>query len=88
MIMIAIGRKLRDPGQNRLIEAADRRLLAELLHRYGCPGCGYRRHLGVRERPRCRHEGCTSSATHGPDGEAIVCWAHAGDWPAVRYDWP
>jgi hypothetical protein len=30
---------------------------------------------------RCRADGCTNTATHGPEREAIVCWGHAGDWP-------
>jgi hypothetical protein len=32
----------------------------------------------------CAMERCTSTATHGPAGEAVVCWSHAGEWPEVR----
>jgi predicted RNA-binding Zn-ribbon protein involved in translation (DUF1610 family) len=79
---------LRDPGQNRRIEAADRRLLAELLHRYGCPGCGYRRIWACASGRVAVTKGAPAQRRTGRTGEAIVCWAHAGDWPAVRYDWP
>jgi hypothetical protein len=32
----------------------------------------------------CRDLGCTNTATHGPDGEALVCWEHAGNFPRCR----
>lgn len=37
------------------------------------------------EPPRvvCAIEPCTSTATHGPAGEAVVCWSHAGEWTEV-----
>lgn len=46
-----------------------------------CPWCGGR--LVETVPTRCHGDGCTSSATHGPNGEAIACWGHAGDWPEV-----
>lgn len=55
-------------------------LVAHILY---CPWCGGRL---VETAPiRCHgNDGrCTSTATHGPDGKAIVCWGHAGDWPEV-----
>lgn len=35
------------------------------------------------ERRECSAPRCTSTATHGPDGAAVSCWSHAGDWPEV-----
>jgi hypothetical protein len=37
------------------------------------------------EWPRriCHGDGCTSAANYGPNGEAVACWVHAGDWPMV-----
>lgn len=34
-------------------------------------------------RRGCHADGCTSTARHGPDGVAVACWSHAGDWPEV-----
>jgi hypothetical protein len=40
--------------------------------------------LRLFDRPaRCRFDNCTSTATHGPAGEAFACWSHAGDWPEI-----
>ena len=42
-----------------------------------------RRALAGHGAVMCHMEHCTSTATHGPSGEAIVCWSHAGDWPRI-----
>lgn len=34
-------------------------------------------------RKVCQAGGCAQTAKHGPDGEAVACWSHAGDWPEV-----
>lgn len=38
---------------------------------------------GGTERKRCHGDGCRMTATHGPSGEAVACWSHAGDFPCV-----
>lgn len=50
------------------------------------PGGIFSRAMHAHLRPRCGERGCTSSATHGPDGstEPIVCWSHAGNWPEIK----
>lgn len=34
-------------------------------------------------RALCRYDDCDQTATHGPDGVAVVCWSHAWNWPEV-----
>lgn len=43
-----------------------------------------RKRRAARRRTPCHVERCTSSARYGPDGIAVACWSHAGDWPEVR----
>ena len=38
---------------------------------------------GLPHGPRCFGDGCTSTATHGPDGIPVACWTHGGDFPAI-----
>lgn len=71
-------------SMRRMVPGGTLSLLIE-LERKDAVACAKANEIFAQmNRTICHHEGCNSTATHGPSKKSISCWGHAGDWPEIK----